>query len=55
MVIKEQEQTTTKQQATRKFHIDELHVDLIHSVEYRMLATTKHQHYIVKGALEVFK
>ena len=43
----------TIQHATWKVHINELHTNLIHSVEDKMRATMKHFHYSVKGTLEV--
>ena len=48
-----QEQTTTKQLATPKFHANNLHMKLGHPGEDRMRGTMKNLHYIVNGALEV--
>ena len=51
--IKKQENTTTKQIATRNIHVKKLHAKLGHTGEDRMRATKKHLHYSNKGTLEV--
>ena len=50
---KKKEQTTTKQQATHKNHINELHTKLDHSIKYKIHTTKNHIHYTVKGTLEL--
>ena len=53
--IKKQENTTTRKIATRKIYANELHAKLGHNGEDKLRAKEKHQHYIIKGALEVFE
>ena len=52
--VKKQNNTTTKQITTRKICANDLHTKLFHPREYRMCATAKHLHDIVKGTLWVF-
>ena len=51
--VKKKEQTTTKQQATQKIHINELHTKLDHSIKDKIHTTKNHIHYTVKGTLEL--
>ena len=50
-----EENTTTEQIATRKVYANKLHAKLGHLGEYRISATTKHLHYIIKGTPEVWE
>ena len=53
LLSKNQEEMKTKQMTKWKIHSNELHAKLNHPGEYRMLETTTHLHYIIKGVLEV--
>ena len=52
-MVKKQEQTTTKQKATRKIHVNKLHLKLGHPEEERIHVTANHLHYSIKGVLYV--
>ena len=49
--VKNQEQTTTKQQTPQKNHINDIHANLDHPKEDSMHAITNRLHYIVNGEL----
>ena len=55
LVVKKQDNRTTKQIATRKFHANKLEANLGHPREDRMRAAVNHLHYIIKGTPEVFE
>ena len=52
-MAKNQEKTTTKHLATRKFHANEIHTKICHPGGDRMRVISKHIHCRVNGALEV--
>ena len=55
MVVKKQENTTTKQLATWEIHANKLQGKLGHSIEDMMRATAEHLHYSVKVKLDVYE
>ena len=51
--VKKQYQTITKQPGTRKIHVNDIHANLVHPLEYRMNTASNHLQYSLKLKLEV--